>query len=146
MDTRVLSSQMADYFERGPGREALRESAVIAVAACRRMEEDFTRIVGSMTISGDVSKARAFTRKWAAEHPIGHAIATRETALGRILERDAASSHSAAEIAAGLTTAVDDFGRRLELYGDQPFRQARWELESVKSEVLSDLEIGQVLP
>jgi hypothetical protein len=146
MDTWVLSNQMADYFERGPGREALGESAVIAVAACRRMEEDFTRVVASMTISGDVSKARAFARKWAAEHPIGHAIATRETALSRILERDAASSHSTAEIVAGLTTAVDDLGRRLDLYSDQLFRQARWELESFKSEVLPDFKMDQVLP
>jgi hypothetical protein len=146
MDTWVLSNQMTDYFERGPGKNALGESAVIAVAACRRMEEEFTRIVGAMTISGDVTKARAFARQWAAEHPIRHAIANRETALGRVLERDAASFYSTGEVVAEVTTAVDDLNRRLELYSDQLFRQVRWEAESFKSEILSDLKIEQMLP
>src|SRR5262245_42259242 len=56
MDTWVLYYQMADYFEHGPGKEALGKSAVIAAAACRRLEEEFTPIVSSMTISGDVSR------------------------------------------------------------------------------------------
>src|SRR5262245_38539750 len=146
IDTWVLSNQMADYFERGPGKEALGESAVIAVAACRHMEEEFTRIVGSMTISGDVSKARAFAREWADEHPIQHAITDRETTLGRVLERNAASFYSTGEVVAEITTAVDDLNRRLELYSDQLFRQARWEAESLKSEILSDLKMDRVLP
>src|SRR5262249_39309164 len=65
MDTWVLFNQMADYFERGPGKDALGASAVIAVAACRHMEDDFTRVVGSLTISGDVSQVRAFAKQWA---------------------------------------------------------------------------------
>jgi hypothetical protein len=110
------------------------------------MEEEFTRIVGSMTISGDVSKARAFARKWAAEHPIRYAIADRETALARVLERDAASFYSTGDVVAEVTTAVDDLNRRLELYSAQLFRQVRWEAESFKSEILSDLKVDQVLP
>src|SRR5215510_6301757 len=75
IDTWMLINQMADYFERGPGRDALGDSAVVAVAACRRMEEEFARLVGSMTISGNVSNVRAFARTWAADHPIRYAIA-----------------------------------------------------------------------
>lgn len=145
IDTWVLFNQMADYFERDPGKEALGESAVIAVAACRRMEEEFTAIVGSMTISGDVSKARAFAKQWADEHPIRHTITDRETALGRVLERDAASFYSTGEVVAEVTTAVDDLNRRLELYSNQLFRQARWEVEALKSEILSDLKLDRVL-
>jgi hypothetical protein len=146
IDTWVLFNQMADYFEHGPGKEALADSAEIAVAACRRMEAEFTRIVASMTISGDVSRARTFARKWGAEHPIRQSIAGRETALGRVLERDAASFHSTGEIVAGATTAIDDLGRRLEIYSDQLFRQARWEAESLRSVILSDLKMDRVLP
>jgi hypothetical protein len=145
IDTWVLLNQMADYFERGPGKEALGESAVIAVAACHHMEEEFTRIVGSMTISGDVSTARAFARQWADEHPIRHTIANRETTLGRVLERSAASFYSTGEVVAEVTTAVDDLNRRLELYSNQLFRQVRWEAESFKSELLSDFKPDQVL-
>jgi hypothetical protein len=146
MDTWVLLNQMADYFEHGPGNGALGESAVTAVAACRRMEEDFTTIVGSMAVSGDVSRARAYARRWAAEHPIRHAIAGRETALGRVLEREAGASYSAGEVVAEVTTVIDDLGRRLEVYSDQLLRQARWEMESFRSEILSDLKMDQALP
>jgi hypothetical protein len=146
MDTWVLANQMADYFERGPGKDALGESAGIAVATCRRIEQDFNRAVGTMTISGDVSKVRAFAKQWAAEHPIRYAIAGRETALGRVLERDAAAFHSTGAVVAELTTAVDDLGRRLELYSDQLFRQARWEAESFKLEFVSELKLDRVFP
>jgi hypothetical protein len=146
MDTWVLLNQMADYFDRGLGKDVLGDSAGIAVAACRRMEEDFNRVVGSMTISGDVSKVRAFAKRWAAEHPIRYAIAGRETALGRVLERDAAAFHSTGQVVADLTTAVDDLGRRLELYSDQLPRQARWEVEHFKSESVSELKLDRVFP
>jgi hypothetical protein len=145
MDTWVLVNQMADYFERGPGKDALGESAGIAVSACRGMEEDFNRVIGSLTISGDVSKVRAFAKRWAADHPIRHAIAGRETALARVLERDAATFHSTGEVVAELTTAVDDLGRRLELYSDQLVRQVRWEAESFKSDMLADLKLDRIL-
>jgi len=146
MDTWVLYDQMTDYFERGPGKEALGGSAVVAAVACRRLEEEFTGIVSSMTISGDVSQARTFARKWAAEHPIQYSIAGRETALGRVLERDAASFHSTGEVVAEVTTAVDDLNRRLELYTDQLIRQARWEADLLKLDTLSDLKLDRVLP
>ncbi len=145
MDTWVLVDQMADYFERGPGKDALGEWAGIAVAACRRIEEDFNRVVGSLTISGDVSKVRAFAKQWAADHPIRYTIAGRESALGRVLERDAATFHTTGEVVAELTTAVDDLGRRLDLYSDQLVRQVRWEVEFIKSEMLADLKVDRVL-
>jgi hypothetical protein len=73
-------------------------------------------------------------------------LAGRETALGRVLERDAAAFHSTGEVVAELTTAVDDLGRRFELYSDQLPRQARWEAEYVKSEALSELKLDRVFP
>jgi len=146
MDTWVLFYQMADYFERGSGKEALGKSAVIAAAACRRLEEEFTPIVSSMTISGDVSRVRAFARKWAAEHPLQYSIAGREPAVGRVLERDAASFHTTSEVVAEVTTAVDDLNRRLELYTDQFIRQARWEADLLKLDMLADLKVERLLP
>jgi len=48
LDTWVLCFQMADYFETGPGHEALGEASTRAVEACRRMEEDFAQLAASM--------------------------------------------------------------------------------------------------
>lgn len=145
-DTWVLFYQMADYFETGRGQEALGPASAQAAATCRRLEEEFTQIVASATKSGDVSKARAFARKWAADHPIRYAIADRESILSRVFERDVPDVLSAGEAVAEVTTTLDDLNRRLEIYSTQLFRQARWEAERFKLDLLSDLAADQAVP
>jgi len=145
-DAWVLCDQMADYFEAGPGSAALGDASPIAVAACGRLEEEISRVAASVSISGDVSKARTFAKNWAREHPIRHSISDRETTLSRVLEQDAAGSLSTGEAVAGITTTLDDLNRRLEVYSDQMVRQARWEAELFRSDLLTDLPLGQAMP
>jgi hypothetical protein len=144
-DTWALCNQMADYFETGEGKESLGKASAQAAATCRRMEEQFTQVSASMTLSGDVSQVRAFARKWAAEHPIHHSIVGRESALSRVLELDVAASFSMGEAVAEVTTTMDDLNRKLEIYSGQLFRQARWEAELFKSELLGELPAKQAL-
>jgi len=145
-DTWVLFYQMADYFETGHGQEALGPASAQAAATCRRLEEELTQIAASTTRSGDISQARAFARKWAAEHPIRYAIADRESILSRVFERDVPDAPSAGEAVAQITTTLDDLNQRLEVYSAQLFRQARWEAEHLKFELLSDLAADQAVP
>ena len=145
-DTWVLFYQMADYFETGRGQEALGPASAQAAATCWRLEREFTQIAASVTKSGDVSKVRAFARQWAAEHPIRYAIADRESVLSRVFERDVPDALSAGEAVAGVTTILDDLNRRLEVYSTQLFRQARWEAERFKLDLLSDLAAEQPVP
>lgn len=145
-DSWVLCNQMKDYFETGPGQAALGESSRIAVAACRRLEDQMNQVAASMTISGDVTKGRAFAKKWAREHPIHHSIADRESTLSRVLERDSSGNITTGQAVTEITTTVDDLNRRLEIYSDQLFRQGRWEAELFKSELMSELPVAQALP
>ena len=145
METWVLLNQMADYFENGPGKEELGQASAQAAATCRRMEEEFTQVAASGTISGDVSKARAFARKWAAEHPIRYSIDSRQSTQSRVFEQEFADSFSAGEAVAEITTTLDDLNRRLEIYSHQLFRQARWEAERFKLELLSDRAADQAV-
>jgi hypothetical protein len=145
-DTWLLCNQMADYFENGRGKESLGGASAQAAATCRRMEEEFTQVASSMSISGDVSKARALARKWAGEQPILYSIASRESALSRVLERDIADSFSFGQAVGEMTTAVDDLNRKLSIYGDQIFRQARWEAELFKLELLEGLPMDEAMP
>jgi hypothetical protein len=142
-DTWVLCHQMADYFEKGPGKASLEEASPQAVATCRRMEEEITRIAASITMSGDVSRTRAFARKWAAEHPIQHSIAGRESVLSRVLERELAGSFSAGEAVGEMTTALDDLNRKLDVYSAQLFRQARWEAELFRNELREGVSVDK---
>lgn len=141
-DSWVLFDQMADFFETGAGRAALGDWATSAVETCRRLEEEMAQVAASMTHSGDVSRARAFARTWAAEHPIRYAIQDRESTLGLELERDLPDSWSTGEAVAQITTSVDDLNRKIDVYSDHMFRQARWELELLGS----DLRLAETMP
>lgn len=132
MDSWILTYQMADFFEKGPGREALGTSAPIAVETCRALEEDFEKVVATFTVSHDVSKVRAYARQWALDHPIRYAIQDRESALSRVFERDLGPELNLGETVAEITTTADDLHREIQIYSDHLFRQARWEAELLK--------------
>jgi len=141
-DSWVFFNQMADYFESGAGRQALGDSAAVAVATCRGLEQQMAEVAAAMTLSGDVSKVRAFAKSWAAEHPIRYAIQDRESTLGMALERDVEASWSTGEAVAEITTSVDDLNRKLGLYSDHLFRQARWEAELLAD----DMRLAEAVP
>lgn len=140
LDTWIFFNQMADFFETGSGRTQLGDSAPVAVATCRRLEQEIADVAAAMAASGDVSQLRAFAKRWAADHPIRYAIPDRETALARALERDVPQSWSTGEAVAEFTTSVDDVNRKIDVYSDHLFRQIRWEGELLGSDLkLADL-------
>jgi hypothetical protein len=142
LDTWVFFNQMADFFETGVGKEQLGDSAPVAVASCRRLEQEIADVFADMTVSRDVSRVRAFAKSWAAAHPIRYAIPDRETALGRSLEREVPGSWSTGEAVAEITTSIDDLNRKLDVYNEHLFRQARWEAELLAA----DLKLADVTP
>ena len=142
LDAWVLFNQMADFFETGAGRQQLGDSAPVAVETCRRLEQEIADVFAAMTVSGDVSKVRAFAKSWAADHPIRYSIPDREMALGRALEREVPGSWSTGEAVAEITTSVDDLNRKLDVYSDHLFRQVRWEGELLGG----DLGLADVPP
>jgi hypothetical protein len=142
LDSWVLFNQMADFFETGAGREHLGDSAPVAVESCRRLEREIADVFAAMTVSGDISKVRAFAKSWAADHPIRYAIPDREVALSRALEREVPESWSTGEAVAEITTSIDDLNRKLDVYGDHLFRQVRWEGELL----VGDLGLADVPP
>jgi hypothetical protein len=141
-DAWVLFLQMADFFETGPGKRALGDSAGLAVEACRRLEQEMAEVAASTTASGDVSGVRAVATKWAAEHPIRGSIQARESTLGRALERDYSESASWGEAAVWIAVSLDDLNRRLEVYSSQLPRQVAWEAGAVGS----DLRLADTIP
>jgi hypothetical protein len=141
-DTWVLTYQMANYFESGPGRTALGSAAPLAVETSKRMEEELTEVATTFTISKDVSKVRATAKQWAIDHPIRYALRDRETALSRVTERDVGVDWSAGEVIAEMATTADDLHREIQIYSNHLFRQARWEAELLKL----DLRTEELMP
>jgi hypothetical protein len=135
MDAWVFAYQMSDYFDAGPGHTRLGAFSGRAAAACLALEADLTRVAASATVSGDVSAARDFVRKWAAAHPITGTIAAREPVLS-VDFRDLNESLLVGESAAEIAITLDDLNRQLAFYSAQLPRQARWEVDRQKRELL----------
>ena len=146
-DTAALCMQMTQYFERGPGKGLLGPAASAqAAAACRSMADEFIKVVATGTASGDVSKAREFVQRWAAEHPIRHSISDRESAMSRVFEQEFLDSRKASDYIADAATTADDLNRKLDVYSDQLFRQARWEVQRLRLEMVRDYRLDQAMP
>ena len=142
-DTWVLTFQMIDYFEKGPGAKALGETRGIAVTASQRLEAEIARIAASMTISGDVSGVREYARKWAADHAITRSVAGRESFLSEVAQREWASSFSITQAVGNVMVSVDDLNRRVEIYSAQLPDQARWQAELFAMDMADEYQLDK---
>src|SRR5262245_59311392 len=138
-DTGVLCNQMINYFDAGPGKAELGPASAQAAADCRSIAEEYRKVIAAGTISGDVSKWSAIVEKWATEHPIQHSISDRESALANFYEQEIAE-RTTTEYVAGAAAIADDLNRKMDVYSDQLFRQARWEAERIRLELMRDLQ------
>ena len=145
-DTWVLIWQMTDYFEKGRGKQALGAASPIAAATCRYLENELAGVAASITRSGDVSRVRNFTMQWAAEHPIRHSIAARESTLSRALEREIQESFTAQEIVLDVAVMLDDLSHRIDIFSAQLFDQSRWQAELFTMDLAEDYQMERALP
>jgi AraC-like DNA-binding protein len=145
-DAWVLTFQMRDYFEKGPGATALGDAHTIAVTTSQNMEAELARVAATLTKSGDVSRVRDYARDWAAAHPIQHSIAGRESLLSRVPEGELAASFSVTEAAGNLTVSVDDLSWRLEIYSAQLPEQSRWQAELFLMDFLREHQLEKAVP
>jgi hypothetical protein len=144
-DTWVLLWQMTDYFEKGPGRQALGSAAPIAVATCQHLEEELRSVAVGFTRSGDVTRISDFIRQWATEHPIQYSIASRESVLSHFTAFEIQEQFSMPEIAGNLVVTLDDLSRRLDIYSAQVPEQSRWQAELFAMDLAADYQFDQVL-
>ena len=145
-DTWVLIWQMTDYFEKGRGKQALGAASPIAVATCRYLEGELAVVAASITRSGDVSHVRNFTMQWAAEHPIRHSIAARESTLSRALEREIQETFTAQEMVINIAAKLDDLSHRIDIFSAQLFDQSRWQAELFVMDLAEDYQMERALP
>jgi hypothetical protein len=145
-DTWVLIWQMTDYFEKGRGKLALGAASPIAAATCRYLEGELAGVAASITRSGDVSNVRNFTMQWAAEHPIRHSIAARESTLSRALEREIQETFTAQEMVINIAAKLDDLSHRIDIFSAQLFDQSRWQAELFAMDLAEDYQMERALP
>jgi len=145
-DTWVFLWQMAEYFQNGPGKQALGDSAPVAAAACASLEKQLTEVAASFTRSGNVTDIRAFIEKWAADHPIQHSIGSRESVEGYFTKRKLRETFSAPQAAGDFIVTVDDLSRRIDVYSGQLLEQSRWQAELFAMDLASEYQVENIMP
>jgi hypothetical protein len=129
LDAWALTWQMTDYFESGPGMEALKGGAPIAVATCGFLERRIQEVSASMTYSGEVTHVRNQVKDWAKENPIRTSIASRESIVSRVTEVEIREAFKMSELVGNVAMTLDDLSRRIDIQTDQLLDQARWQAE-----------------
>jgi hypothetical protein len=145
-DTWVLLWQMDQYFENGPGKQALGDSADIAAAECTALEKQLTEVAASFTQSGNVSDVRGFIEKFAREHPIEHSVASRESVVSYFTKRKLRETFSAPQAAGDFVVTMDDVSRRMDVYTGQLLEQSRWQAELFAMDLASEYQLQRVMP
>jgi hypothetical protein len=146
MDAWVLIWQMSDYFESGRGHEALGSAAPIAVQTCQQLANEIETVSASLVKSGNVTDAADYSRRWAKEHPIRYSIASRESTLSRVTERELKEVYSTQEVAGTMLVTLDDLARRMDTYSAQLFDQARWQAELVALDLADKYDVDKAMP
>ena len=142
-DTWAFLTQMDDYFQSGPGRQALGDSAPIAAAACASLEKQLTEVAASFTHSGNVTDVRTFIQKWAADHPIKHSIAGRESVVSYFTRRKLQETFSAEEAAGDFVVTMNDLSRRFDIYSGQLLDQSRWQAELFATDLAREYHLDK---
>jgi len=137
---------MADYFQNGPGKQALGDSAQVAAAECESLEKQLTEVAASFTHSGNVSDVRGFVQKWAGEHPIEHSIAGRESVVSYFTKRKLQETFSAPEAAGDFVVTMDDVSRRMDVYSGELLQQSRWQAELFAMNLASEYQLQSLVP
>lgn len=145
-DTWVLLWQMTDYFENGPGRQALGSAAPMAAATCHHLEEELRSVAVGFTRSGDVTRVSEFARQWATENPIQYSIASRESVLSHFTAHEVQEKFSVPEVAGNLVVTLDDLSRRLDIYSAQIPEQSRWQAELFAMDLAADYHLNRAMP
>ena len=146
LDTWVLIWQMTDYFENGHGKAAFGDAASTAATTCKYLEVRLAGVAASMSRSGNVDDGREFARQWAAEHPIRHSIAGRESTLSDVMERQIQETFSMQEVAVNVAVTLDDLSRRIDIYSAQLLDQSRWQAELFAMDLARDYQVEKAMP
>ncbi len=145
IDTWAFSSQMADYFENGPGKDDFEQFSHIALDASRKLEATITQLVAQTRTDENIEPFRDKVRVWVAEHPIQRDFVYRDTAVQVLTTNLDKKKLDALQTVGNLALSVEDIAFRLFAYMDMLTKQARWQSELLMGDPYNDAGFGLAL-
>lgn len=136
VDTWALATQMADFFERGPGATVFGELGDIARTNATALGAAMDRTARSLLSRSEFERTRQFVTNYAQSFPLRSLAFQREPLAVRWVE----FNEGEAALNIGTTAdVVSDLADRLKVMSDQVPDELRWRLELPLGEVESSL-------
>jgi len=145
VDVWALAFQIAQYVEDGDGRDAFGPQQPLAREAARALLADADALIRGIT-TGPVAfdEARARVERWAREHPVERALASRASIASHMAQLR--SGERDAFVAVGdVSETIESLSQRLNTYATVLPRQARWQAEILLAETTGEHDVETAL-
>ena len=151
-DTWVLTAQMIQYYEDGPGRDDFGPYQDSVIAVHKRFYNEFAELERRAIGSDDISDDEAAIQRWVADRSLRSYLFARESVL-----RYEDAAQQVAESGGGLGSALQsieaglaDMNTRMTVLTDYIPRQVQWQLESsmlaFTSSAGGGIDLERILP
>jgi hypothetical protein len=147
LDAWVLSIQIEQWLESGPGKEAFSPLQSVAIEAARKVrleiEAAATRVARSPQ---GFERARTTVETWAHAHPIDGPLSSRPSILPELAEMAAAGTEMSVFQAVGnIPATVADLATRIDIYTAQLPGAARWQAELLTEQMVDGEDVQRIL-
>ena len=134
-----FSMQLADYVERGDGRDAFGDLESLAIAATdtleRLMRDISTRVAGA----GKTAPSGQSLRTWAEQHPLRGSDLRRESVLSSNLKALSMTETSLTGTIAGLQRNLIGVNNRLGYLNEGVFKRVLWQSQLATADLVPQL-------
>jgi len=141
IDTWVLSVQMKQYFESGPGAGEFGQFQQVALDASAGLERELATIAGLALGGAAAAEASMKVEAWALDHPIESHFFIRDSVIPLVAGIMAGGQTGWSRGFESLEESIQELRMRLTIYTDIIPRQVQWQLELASIGIMESEDI-----
>ena len=145
IDTWAMAEQMKNYFDTGPGKDALGDLHTIAVEASEQMMSGMEAIAIKASPDGNIDEGLGRVNEWAAANPIASPLFIRNSVSPEMASNISNASLGTIELVGELAIGFADLSAEMTAYANYLPKQARWQTELFMEDLSASQNMGGAL-
>lgn len=129
LDLWAFSSQMADFFDRGAGRDLFGSQQGIAIRTSKDLEGEISAFVESLGPSINLELAKGFVADWVKKNPINSLLFIRQSTNTSLANWLLDSDKGMGDVLGGMDERMTDMTNRMNIITQQMPKIGRWQGE-----------------
>jgi len=138
LDSWAFSMQMANYFERGDGKEDFGQWYQIAHKSSLKLEKKLEQLVASGLPDGNIDTLKKDFQLWVVDHPIVRDFIYRDTVVPILGEVIGNQELDTLQTVGSLAIGMEEMADQLAVHMNLLTKQARWQAELVLAETFKN--------